>query len=204
MNVKAQLKQMNACSDAIDWIGARTIEQAWNECHNINWMLWLLCRIARNDRRCRLAAADFAERVWRLIDNEPTRLAAAWAIGAARRGDADEMLAAAAAAFAAAYAAYAADDADAAAACAACAAYGVSASAAYSAAHAVVSVSASAAASAAVSASNAASNAASAAAYSADDAYDERAAQADILRGYFTAREVAKLFNAAIAKEGKR
>ena len=118
MNVKAELKQMNACSDAIDWIGNRTIEQAWSECRRIDWMLWLLCRIAPNDRRCRLAAADFAERVWHLIDNEPTRLAATWAIDATRRGERDETLAAADAATysgviyspspAAAYAAYAA------------------------------------------------------------------------------------------------
>ena len=171
MTDRDKLVAMRACQSALDWIGDRTIEQAWSECRRIDWMLWLLCRIAPNDRRCRLAAADFAERVWHLIDNEPTRLAAAWAIDATRRGERDEILAAADAATysgviyspspAAAYAAYAA-------------------SAASAAKYAI---------------------AATYATY-ADEA--ERAVQADILRGYFTASEVAKLFNAAIAKEGKR
>ena len=148
MNAKAKLQQLGACTDAIDWIGDRTIEQAWRECRRSDWMLWLLRLVAPNDHRCRLAAADFAERVWNLIDNEPARRTAAWAIGAARRGDANEMMAAA------------------------------TASASF------------------YAASDAASYAATYAA--------ERAAQADILRGYFTPREIAKLLDAAIAKEGER
>ena len=141
MTDRDKLVAMRACQSALDWIGARTIKQAWSECGRPSWMCWLLRKIAPDDPRCRLAAADFAERVWHLIPDEPTKLAAAWAIDAARRGDRDEMCAAAAAAGAATYAAY----------------------------------------------------------YAA-----ERAAQADILRGYFTASEIAKLFDAAIAKEGER
>ena len=148
---------MQACAPALRWIGDRTIEQAWRDCERSDWMCWLLRKIAPNDQRCRLTAADFAERVWHLIPDEPTKLAAAWAIGAARRGDRDEMDAAsyAAAAYAtyAAYAAYAAADADA--------------------------------------------DADADAADAAGD--DERAAQADILRQYFSAREIGKLFRQAPA-----
>lgn len=163
MNAKAKLQQLEACADAIYWIGDRTIEQAWRECRRVDWMLWLLRQIAPNDQRCRLAAADFAERVWHLIDNEPTRLAAAWAVGAARRGDADEMMAAAFAANAAyAAAAFAAN-----------------------------------AANAAAAASAAANAAAAARSFTSRTA--ESAAQADILRQYFSAREVGDLFRQAPA-----
>ena len=152
-----KLRAMQACAPALRWIGDRTIEQAWRDCERSDWMCWLLRKIAPNDQRCRLTAADFAERVWHLIPDEPTKLAAAWAIGAARRGDRDEMDAAsyAAAAYAtyAAYAAYAAADADA--------------------------------------------DADADAADAAGD--DERAAQADILRQYFSAREIGKLFRQAPA-----
>ena len=118
MSAASQLRAMGACPAALRWLGDRTIERAWRECHRADWMLWLLERIAPNDHRCRLAAADFAERVWHHIPDEPTKLAAAWAIDAARRGDADEMAAAAYTAFAAADA-YASADAACAAACAA-------------------------------------------------------------------------------------
>ena len=156
-SARDKLRAMQACAPALRWIGDRTIEQAWRDCERSDWMCWLLRKIAPNDQRCRLTAADFAERVWHLIPDEPTKLAAAWAIGAARRGDRDEMDAAsyAAAAYAtyAAYAAYAAADADA--------------------------------------------DADADAADAAGD--DERAAQADILRQYFSAREIGKLFRQAPA-----
>ena len=141
MTDRDKLVAMRACQSALDWIGDRTIKQAWSECGRSEWMCWLLRKIAPDDPRCRLAAADFAERVWHLIPDEPTRLAAAWAIDAARRGDRDEMRAAA-----------------------------------------------DAAADAASAASYAAASAASAASA-------ESAAQADILRGYFSASEISDLFN---------
>lgn len=160
-----KLHAMNACAYALDWIGERTIKQAWNECERSDWMCWLLRKIAPNDQRCRLTAADFAERVWHLIRDEPTKLAAAWAIGAARRGDRDEMdasyVATVDASYAASYAAY----------------------------YAVYAASSYAPASAAYAAAVAAANVDAAA-----DAA-ERAAQANILRGYFSASEISDLFN---------
>lgn len=166
MTDRDKLAQMHACDDALDWIGERTIEQAWRDCERGEWMCWLLKRIAPGDPRLRLAAADMAERVWNLIPDEPTRLAAAWAIGAARRGNEDEMRTASATAYeaaaATAYAAY----------------YATSA----------------AAAAASDNATSAADNAAcdEFATYAA-----ESAAQADILREYYSAREIDKLFRQA-------
>ena len=145
-----KLRAMKACAPALRWIGDRTIEQAWRECGRSDWMCWLLERIAPGDPRLLLAAADMAERVWGLIPDEPTRLAAAWAIGAARRGDTDEMDAASHATVAAT----------------------VAAAAAY---------------------------AADAAARSFASRTAESAAQADILRWYFSAREVGELFRRATA-----
>jgi hypothetical protein len=162
-----KLRAMKACASALQWIGDCTIEQAWSECERSDWMCWLLRKIAPNDQRCRLTAADFAERVWHLIPDEPTKLAAAWAIGAARRGDRDEMDAAyATAAYAATYAT--------------AASYAATYAAAY-----------------ATAAAYAAAYAANSAVYACASAYDaaaERAKQADILRQYFSAREVGDLF----------
>jgi len=137
MTAHDKLIRMNACRAAVDWIGGRTIEQAWQECRRSEWMVWLLEHIAPDDHRRRLAAADFAERVLRLIDGR----AAPWAIDAARRSDDEEMDAASDAAYAAA----------------------------------------------------------SDAARSFTSRTDESAAQADILRQYFSAREVGDLFRRATA-----
>jgi len=178
MSVASQLRDMYACPEALRWIGNRTIERAWRECHRADWMLWLLRRITSNDRRCRLAAADFAERAWRRIPDEPTKLAAAWAIDAARRGDADEMAAAA-------YTAFAAADAS------ACAAAYASADAAAYADFAEDAAEAAAYASADADAyADFAEDAAEAAAVYAA----ERRAQADILRTYFPSKEIGRLF----------
>ena len=170
-----KLRAMQACAPALRWTGTRTITEAWRDCERSEWMCWLLERIAPGDPRLRLAAADMAERVWGLIPDEPTRLAAAWAIGAARRGDEDEMLAASMVVYVAAYAAT-------------------------------------------FAAADVATAAERAATYeplpplppptltthSDADLMDyaraaERAAQADILREYFSAREIGKLFRQAPA-----
>lgn len=60
MTAHDKLIRMNACRAAVDWIGGRTIEQAWQECRRSEWMVWLLEHIAPDDPRRRLAAADYA------------------------------------------------------------------------------------------------------------------------------------------------
>lgn len=151
-DISDKLARMNACGSALKWIGDRTIAQAWSECEHADWMCWLLIRAAPDDPRCRLAAADFAERVWHYLRDGPSRLACAWAIDVARRyarGKAVE------------------DELD----------------AAYSAAADAVYTDAGAAADAA--------HDAAARAHSSS----ERRAQANILRGYFSAAEIECLFD---------
>jgi hypothetical protein len=40
--LQIRLKELNACSEAIDWVGSRTFEEAWKECERPDWMFWLL------------------------------------------------------------------------------------------------------------------------------------------------------------------
>ena len=173
MNLREQLQSMDACSEAVEWVGERTLEQAWAECPRGSWMAWLTRRLHLDSRA---AAADMAERVWHLVPAD-AQLACAWAIDAARRGaDADEMQAAAGAAAAAA---------DAAAADAAAAAAAADAAADAAAAD-------DAAADAAAWAADAAADTAWAAAAAAGARTAERAAQADIMREHFTYDQIAK------------
>jgi len=39
-----RLKKINACNDAVKWIGDRDLEAAWKECPRGDWMLWLAGR----------------------------------------------------------------------------------------------------------------------------------------------------------------
>ena len=42
MKFKDQLIKLNACPSAVEWVGDKTAQQAWDECKNGNWMLWLI------------------------------------------------------------------------------------------------------------------------------------------------------------------
>ena len=39
-----QLRALGACADAVEWVGDRTLAQAWSECHRADWMFWFLER----------------------------------------------------------------------------------------------------------------------------------------------------------------
>ncbi len=104
----------DACGEAVDWCKTQSSpEVAWKKCEDGGWMVWLLLRrrIKNSKKKLRLLVADIAESVFDLVQDDH-KLAAAWAIGAARRSNIRECEAAANAAYAAAdaatYAAYAA------------------------------------------------------------------------------------------------
>jgi hypothetical protein len=91
MKFREQLIAMNACNEAVEWVGDKTLAQAWNTCKRGDWMGWLLAKL---DINTRAAAADIAETVWHLIEPQ-SQLACAWAIDCARRGADDDEVAAA-------------------------------------------------------------------------------------------------------------
>ena len=111
-----------ACDPAVKWCKTQpSLNVAWEKCGNGAWMIWLLRRkIKGNKKKLQLLLADIAESVFDLVHDDH-KLAAAWAISAARRGNTEECdaaytvayAAADAAAYAAAYvAAYVAADTD--------------------------------------------------------------------------------------------
>jgi hypothetical protein len=107
MTFRDQLIRLKACSDAVEWVGERTLEQAWADCERGDWMLWLAARAAVRRQDIVLAACDCARLALRYVPEGEHRprvaiaTAEAWAVGVATM---DEVRAA----YAAAYAAYAA------------------------------------------------------------------------------------------------
>ena len=107
MTFKEYLESMNACQEAIDWAGGKTLDEAWQTCDRPDWMLWLYGRnnpdkttcvkiavfAARlvlpiwqekyPDDKCTQQAIEAAEK-WTENPSEENRQAAAMAAGAAR------------------------------------------------------------------------------------------------------------------------
>mgnify|MGYP001466405551 CR=1 FL=1 len=123
---KELLEYLNACEDAKEWAGDKTIEQVLDICHRGDWLLWLASRIDIPIKKLTLAKVKCARTVEPLMRDERSLktlyMAESFANGEATY---DELInaadAAADAAYAAAYAAY--DDAAAAAYAAYAAAY---------------------------------------------------------------------------------
>ena len=44
--LREKLIAMEACEEAIEWVGDRTLAQAWAECRESTWMFWWLGRCA--------------------------------------------------------------------------------------------------------------------------------------------------------------
>src|SRR5208337_3015165 len=44
--MKKLLKKLNACPDAIEWVGNRTPAEAWRDCERPDWALWICERMA--------------------------------------------------------------------------------------------------------------------------------------------------------------
>ena len=51
------LIRLGACEEAREWVGARTLEQAWAECVRPDWMLWLHARSKSADSHAYAALA---------------------------------------------------------------------------------------------------------------------------------------------------
>jgi hypothetical protein len=76
MTFQEKLTALRACSDARQWVGDKTFEQAWNDCKNPDWMLWLVDAMSlSNDKDLRLMAVAFARKVQHLM-GDPKSIAA--------------------------------------------------------------------------------------------------------------------------------
>ncbi len=104
-----KLQQIDACDEAIEWVGSRSAAEAWRDCPRGDWMLWLLARVGADRRRIVLAACECARTALPYVPEGEDRpriaieTAEAWA-----RGEATTEQVRAADAAAAAAAAYAA------------------------------------------------------------------------------------------------
>jgi hypothetical protein len=118
MKFSDKLKSMNACPEAVEWVGKRGLKTAWRDCHRGDWVLWLAGRVDIDRKLLVLAACDCAETALQYVPEGENRPAIAiqmsrnWCNGTATI---DEVRNAAnAAANAANVAAYAAEAAEAA------------------------------------------------------------------------------------------
>ena len=51
------LERLGACAEAREWVGDRTLEQAWAECERPDWMLWIHARSKSADGHAYAALA---------------------------------------------------------------------------------------------------------------------------------------------------
>ena len=70
-----ELKKLNACPEAVEWVRENdyNLQQAWENCHRGDWMLWLAFRKKVNDKKLTLAKARCARLVIHLMEDEQSR-----------------------------------------------------------------------------------------------------------------------------------
>lgn len=49
--MKDLLEKFNACQEARNWVGDKTLEEAWSTCHRGDWMFWLYRRMYPDNLR---------------------------------------------------------------------------------------------------------------------------------------------------------
>ena len=79
------LNRIGACDEAREWVGDRTLNQAWAECVRPDWMLWLHARSESADAGAYAALAKKWAGAAALAESAAARAAAAaaWAESAA-------------------------------------------------------------------------------------------------------------------------
>ena len=104
--MKELLLKLDACPEAIKWVGDKTLQEAWDTCKRGDWMLWLYARSSNYDiRKLTLANGHCANTVRHLMLDSRSIAAVDAAIAFGEGRISSEELSAAAAAAAAAYAA---------------------------------------------------------------------------------------------------
>jgi hypothetical protein len=108
--MKELLIKLNACREAIEWAGDRTIEQIVKDCDRGDWLFWLAKKIGIERQPLTLANGHCANTVRDLMKNERSTEAVDMAIAFGEgRATMEELNNAAAASYAAAAASYAAN-----------------------------------------------------------------------------------------------
>src|SRR5262245_35150456 len=108
-----KLESLKACSDARNWAKGKSLTEAWDQCENPRWMLWLLGKTKKSRKVVVTIAVEFAESVAHHAAKYPAvaeciAVTKKWIAGDATIEEVRKARAAAAAAYAAAYAAAAA------------------------------------------------------------------------------------------------
>jgi len=98
--MKAQnlLIKLDACQEAIEWVGDKDLKEAWETCPRGDWMLWLAAMLKVNHRTLTLAKGRCAETVVHLMKDKRSINAVNAAIAYGNGKINNEELAAAAAA----------------------------------------------------------------------------------------------------------
>ena len=66
-----KLEKLRACKDAIEWVKSqKSPEEAWQNCHRGDWMLWIAKRLDVDDRLLTLAKATCANQVRHLMTDQ--------------------------------------------------------------------------------------------------------------------------------------
>lgn len=72
--MKFDILQFDPCISAIDYYETKdSFDQAWEDCHRGDWMLWIAYRLGVNERKFFLAKARCAKTVFHLMNHEESR-----------------------------------------------------------------------------------------------------------------------------------
>ena len=78
------LKRLGACAEAREWVGSRTLAEAWAECERPDWLLWLHARSESADAAGYAVLAGKWAALARASAADAGKRAAAWAEWAER------------------------------------------------------------------------------------------------------------------------
>ena len=73
--MKKQLNKLNACNEAVNWVGEKDLKTAWQECERGDWMLWYLQKTELDIRKLTLIKAECANLVKHLMEDERSKKA---------------------------------------------------------------------------------------------------------------------------------
>lgn len=93
------LVDMNACSEAVDWVGSKSLPTAWKTCSRGDWMLWLAASVQLDIQVITSVKVQCASLALHLMKDERSieslNIAKKFAVGEATREELDTASAAA-------------------------------------------------------------------------------------------------------------